>query len=175
MIKDMIRLGGILALICGAAAGLLGGVHALTEPKIIAQAQAEENAGLRDVFPQADHFEAVQSDGVVQYYRAFDKDSGVIGAAFKASGKGYAGAVETMAGMRNDGTITAVKVLSQNETPGLGSRVAEDAFTGQFAGKDAVLLDGVQAITGATISSRAVMESVKTKAAQVKELMSHER
>jgi electron transport complex protein RnfG len=84
-----------------------------------------------------------------------------MGAAFKASGKGYSSIIETMVGMLKDGTITAIKVISQNETPGLGARVAEPEFTGQFENiKD---LSGVSAITGATISSRAVINSVEKK------------
>ena len=170
--REIVRYGFTLALICIIAGGLLAGVNILTRSKIIAQAQAEEEAGLKEVMPQAAHFEAVKSGDEVLYYKAHDLEGKLIGVAFKASGKGYSSTIEVMAGMLKDGTITAIKVLSQNETPGLGSRVAEPEFTGQF--KDILDTSSVQAITGATISSRAVINSVQKKAQEIKSLIKDE-
>ncbi|MFA4842256.1 MAG: RnfABCDGE type electron transport complex subunit G [Candidatus Omnitrophota bacterium] len=171
--KEMIRYGLILSLICLVAAGLLAGVNSVTRNRIIAQAQAEENAGLKEALPQAASFEAVESsDNEVIYYRALDNRGKVIGVTFKAQGKGYSGTVETLAGMLEDGTITAIKVIAQNETPGVGSKIAEPKFTEQF--KDKTSLEGVQAITGATISSRAVIDSVKKKAEEIKGMLKNE-
>lgn len=170
--KEMVKYGFTLALICIIAAGLLSGVNLLTRSKIISQAQAEEEAGLREVMPLAVHFEAVKPKDDILYYKAHDKEGKLIGVAFKASGKGYSSTIETMVGMLKDGTITAIKVLSQNETPGLGARVAEPEFTGQF--KDLKNISGVNAITGATISSRAVTDSVQKKAGEIKALINNE-
>jgi electron transport complex protein RnfG len=170
--KEMVRYGFTLALICIIAAGLLAGMNLLTKSRIIAQAQAEEEASLREVMPNAAHFEAVKSGDEVLYYKAHDKDGKLIGAAFKASGKGYSSAIETMVGMLKDGTITAIKVLTQNETPGLGTRVAEPEFTGQF--KDIKDMSDVQAITAATISSSTLKNSVQKKAAEIKALINNE-
>jgi len=154
----MARYGLILALICIVAAGLLSGV--------IAQAQAEETTSLKEVLPQAESFKPIKSGGAIIYYEAFDAQGKLIGAAFKASGDGYSSTIETMVGMLKDGTITAIKVLTQNETPGLGTQVLENKFTAQFTGsKD---FSGIQAITGATISSKAVMNSVKEKSEEIK-------
>jgi len=169
--KEMVRYGFILALICFIAAGLLAGVNFLTESKIIAQAQAEENASLKEVLPQAVSFEEVKSGVEVIYYKALDKDGKVMGAAFKSSGKGYSSTIETMAGILRDGTIASIKILSQNETPGLGMRVAEPSFTDQFSNKKTEEITGVNAITGATISSKAVINSVSAKASEIKELL----
>jgi electron transport complex protein RnfG len=77
--------------------------------------------------------------------------------------------------MTKDGTITAIKILNQNETPGLGARIIEPEFTRQFSNKDLSALNDIQAITGATISSRAVIEAVKKKAGEIKELIKNER
>jgi len=167
----MIRYGFILGLICVVAAGLLAGVNSLTKFKIIAQAQAEEEAGLKEVLPQALRFEPEKFGGEVIYYKGYDQAGKLTGVAFKASSKGYSSVIETMAGMLPDGTITAIKILSQNETPGLGSQVAEPEFAEQFKNQDAVELSGVVAITGATISSRAVIDSVKQKAQEIKALI----
>jgi len=76
-----------------------------------------------------------------------------------------------MAGMDVQGKITAIKVLSQNETPGLGSQVSGLSFTSRFSGKSIPDLENIQAITGATISSGAVIDSVKKKAEEIRSLL----
>jgi len=168
----MIRYGFILAFICVVASASLALVNSATKSKIMAQAQAEEDAGLKELLPQAAHFEPVKTADTVAYYKAHDSNGNLIGVVFIASGKGYASQVQSLAAMKTDGTIIAVKIISQNETPGVGTRVAEPSFTGQFTNKSN--LDNVQAITGATISSRAVIESVKLKAEEVKRLIKNE-
>jgi len=173
--KEMIRYGFILALICAIAAGLLAGVNELTRSKIAYQAYAEEQAALKEVMPQAAKFAEVKSGEEILYYKALDNQDKVLGFIFKAGGKGYSSVIQTLVGIFPDGKISAIKVISQNETPGLGMRVTEKKFTGQFSGQDSLSLSGVQAITGATISSRAVMDSVKKKSAEVMELIKNEK
>lgn len=165
--KEMLRYGLILGMICLVASGLLAGVNSLTQKKIAAQAEAEEGAGLKEVLPQAARFEEVKQEGKVVYYKAFDQDNNLIGAAFKTSAKGYSSEIQAVAGINKEGAISAIKIISQNETPGMGSQVAEPSFTAQFAGKDINKIEEVEAITGATISSTAVISSVKKKAAEV--------
>lgn len=169
--KNMIHYGFTLAVICIIAAGLLAGVNSLTKSKIIAQAQAEEEASLKEVLPLAYRFEPVNSGKDNLYYAAYDKQGKLIGVAFKASAKGYSSTIETMVGMLDDGTIITIKILNQNETPGLGSRVTETGFTAQFANKTHKDLEQVQAVTGATISSKAVIDSVKKKAEEIRALL----
>ncbi len=173
--KEMARYGFILTLICVVAAGLLAGVNSLTRSKIIAQALAEEQAALKEVMPGAVKFTEVKSGQEILYYRALDSQNSLIGFVFKASGKGYSSVIETLAGIFLDGKISAIKVISLNETPGLGMRVTEDSFTSQFNSQDALNLSGVQAIAGATISSRAVMDSVVKKAQELQELIKNEK
>ena len=173
--KEMIRYGFILAVICTIASASLAGVNYITKAKIIGQAKAEEEDSLREVLPEAQSFEPVRREEEVLYYKAYDADRNFIGAAFKAAGKGYSSTVESMVGMDRAGKVTAVKVLSQNETPGLGANVAGGEFTGQFTGKDIKSLGDVQAITGATISSKAVIDSVKKKAQEVFALIKNEK
>lgn len=173
----MARYGFILALICVVAAGLLGIVNTLTSPKILAAAQAEEQAALKEVMPLAAKFTAVKSvaDKEVLYYKAFDNQDKLIGFVFKAGGKGYSSVIETLAGIFPDGKISAIKIISLNETPGLGMRVTEDKFTAQFNHQNSLDLSSVEAITGATISSRAVMNSVMKKAQEIKELIKNDK
>jgi electron transport complex protein RnfG len=175
--KEMARYGFILTLICVLAAGLLASVNMLTGPKILAAAKSEEQAALKEVMPLAATFTAVKPDVDKEtlYYKAFDPQGKLIGFVFKASGKGYSSIIVTLAGIFLDEKISAIKVISLNETPGLGMQVAEDKFTGQFGGQNSLELSGVQAITGATISSRAVMDSVKKRAQEIKELIKNDK
>ncbi len=169
--REAIRYGLILSIICMVAAALLAGVNSLTKSRILSQAQAEENSGLTEVMPSAASFEAVKNGQALVYYRALDKENKSIGVVFKAQAKGYSGIIETLAGMFDDGTIIAIKVVSQNETPGLGTRVTGQDFISRFTNRSIEKLTDVQAITGATISSNAVKFSVKAKAEEIKELL----
>jgi electron transport complex protein RnfG len=169
--REIVRYGLILSTICAVASASLAVVNSITKSRIIAQAKAEEETSLKEVLPEAVHFEPIKSGDEIIYYKAHDKNGKFIGIAFKVSAKGYSSVIETIAGLSLDGNITAVKILNQNETPGLGARVTEGDFTGQFTHKNIQNLNEVQAITGATISSRTVIDSVSKKAEELKELI----
>ncbi len=173
--KEMIRYGFILGIICAIASGLLAGVNFITKPRILAQAKAEEESSLKQVLPEAVRFSEVKSGEEIIYYKAYDKAGNLVGVAFKAPAKGYSSTIETIAGMTKDGVITAIKILNQSETPGLGARIIEPEFTGQFINKNVPALNDVQAITGATISSQAVIDAVKKKAQEIKVLIKDEK
>ncbi|MEW6102143.1 MAG: RnfABCDGE type electron transport complex subunit G [Candidatus Omnitrophota bacterium] len=169
--KEMARYGITLSLICVVASASLAVTNSVTGKRIAAQLKLEEEAGLKEVFPEADSFEPVKQEDELLYYKAISKDKKIIGAAFKVTKKGYSSPIEAIVGMAKDGTIKAVKILSQNETPGLGSRVSEPSFLSQFTNKDTADLNQVQAITGATISSKAVIDAVTEKAQIIKDLI----
>jgi len=134
-------------------------------------AQAED-LPLKEVFPEAASFVPVNKGNEIIYYEARDKNGKLAGACFTATGKSYS-EIKTLVGMLNDGTITAIKVLSQNETPGLGSKVAEPEFTDRFRNiKD---VSRVQAITGASVSSGAVIEAVRKRVEEIKTLMTNDK
>jgi len=174
--KQMLHYGLTLGIICLAATGLLATVNHFTKGRIIMQVQAEEEASVKEVLAAAESFEAVRNkEGGILYYRAYAKNGDRIGAAFTAETKGYSSVIQTMVGMDNTGRISAIKIISQNETPGLGSRVTEPSFTSQFTNKDAIDLSGVQAIAGATISSAAVIESVRKKSEEIGRLLKNEK
>ena len=185
-----------LTVICLITASLLTGVYFITQPKIIEQKAQEERQALKEVLPEAGYFEAIESEGKDSYYRAYsssDKKK-LLGYAFRTKARGYSSEIETIAGMNTQGRITGVKILAQNETPGLGARINEVLvkktlwhaikeffswgkiskvsdkpwFCVQFEGKKIEDLEGIQAITGATISSQALTDSVCEKAEEVR-------
>ncbi len=77
--------------------------------------------------------------------------------------KSYGGEVVVTATLDGDGAIRSLSVLTPNESEGLGKRCSEPAFTGQFIGRRgpfALGQDGVQAVAGATVTSRAVLDAL---------------
>lgn len=162
-LKRIVRIALPLILICTVSGAILALSYDLTEERIRAVEARRLTEALTNIFPGAS-FRAM--DG---YYSA-RIDGEEIGYAFLAEGQGYSGTIKTMVGMYQNGTISRIVVISQTETPGLGTRIVEPEFTNQFSGKriEEVRLsrDGglIDSITGATISSRAVTEIVRTRA-----------
>jgi Na+-translocating ferredoxin:NAD+ oxidoreductase subunit G len=104
-----------------------------------------------------------------ELYPAFMDRSFVGAAVTGVSEKGYSGVVRIMVGFRPDGKIEDIVVLEQKETPGLGTKMKGDKFLRQFRGKDPAAFDlnvakdggEVDALAGATISSRAFTEAAR--------------
>jgi len=97
------------------------------------------------------------------YYKCYSQGK-LVGYALIASAFGYSSEIKVMIALDKDKVIKGIKVLDEKETPGLGSKISDDYFTGQFKDKKAgelILGESIEAISGATISSRAVIEAVK--------------
>lgn len=158
-----------LFITCCVAAFALSQVYVITKPKIDYQRQV---AGLRTAFgavmPEANRFEPANSDSTV--WRAFSGDER-IGTIVRVAKQGYGGLVPVAAGIDLEGRVVAIRVASPaeglKETPGLGLKATEEKFRNQFQGKSSSELrlkkDGgtIEAITGATITSRAVTEALR--------------
>ncbi len=166
MREEVKRILGIaipLIIICIISGAALTATYGLTEERIEAVEQQKINESLSTIFLGASFTE------MDDYYIATVSGE-EIGYAFIAEGTGYGGTIRTMVGMYPNGTISGVSIISQSETPGLGTRIAEPDFTNQFSGKriEGVRLrrDGgvIDAITGATISSRAITDIVRERA-----------
>jgi len=154
----------VLTVICVASGLLLFAVHHLVEKKIEKAENSELMELLAEIFSGAEFRE---ENGI---YLAYSQENGeLLGYVARAEGKGYGGTISLLLGINRDGTVRRVRVLSHNETPGLGAKVAEEDFLSQFEGKsvDEILLkkDGgaIDAVSGATISSRAVVSAVREK------------
>lgn len=164
----------LITLISGLA---LGFVNDLTiEPIAKAKLGKKINA-LKLVLPEFDNNPVAELKMVkpeftqdsIEVYPAY-KNSEFIGAAVVGSSKkGFSGLIKIMVGFTTDGTIKNIAVLDQKETPGLGTKMKDESFLKQFRDKNPsnfnlkVKKDGgeVDAITGATISTRAFSESAK--------------
>jgi len=131
---------------------------------IVEGRQGEEiKRTLENIFPEMSEYEI--EDEVYTIYQDGEK----AGYAFMANGSGYGGDIDILVGLENDFSIKDISILAQTETPGLGSRISEKSFTDQFKGLSADEVafrtdnGRIDAITGATISSKAVVDTVKEK------------
>lgn len=91
------------------------------------------------------------------------KGSDVIGYAITAISEGYGGELKTLVGISLDGKITGIRVIEQQETPGLGDGILEKDFTDKFVDKSAsepLSIENVEGISGATVSSEGVIYGV---------------
>ncbi|MCD8037145.1 MAG: RnfABCDGE type electron transport complex subunit G [Clostridiales bacterium] len=163
----------ILGVICIVCAGLLGVAESVTREPIRVQNEATANAGKQKVFADAVSFEEIELaddenvDGtsVSSANVAVDASGEVLGYVVEVLPNGFGGSIDLMVGVDLDGVVTGISVLSHSESAGLGARATEDWFQEQFVGMTApvaVAKDGgeVEAITSATITSRAVSTGV---------------
>lgn len=169
--KQMLKLGFVLALFASVACVMLALVNNLTAPAIAAAKEAEVNAGLAVVFEQAENFvkaadfvpDTATTIKVETLYLAKQGEE-VVGAVVQATGPTYDKAT-ILLGIDLSRTITGVRFLSISDTPGFGQRATEPAFYMQFTGKTAddafVAGKDVDTISGATITSKGVAQIVK--------------
>lgn len=85
--------------------------------------------------------------------------------------EGYGGDIELIVGFDADFNVTGVEYISMSETPGLGSRAKEEPFASQFNGKPARDFSQIQAITGATVTSKAVNGAINQASDMAKEAL----
>ncbi len=173
--NPMLRLGLVLFLITGISAGILGTVFALTKADIEKQKVLAKEEAQKAVLPLAKTFEEKKIDDKLSYNEGKDETGKVIGYTFITEGKGYSSTVVSIVGVDTEGRIIGVKIISQSETPGLGSKAQDEGYLAQFKSKLAesvrVKPDGgdIQPITGATITPRAVCNSISEKWAKIKD------
>lgn len=181
-IKEPLKLGGILGAIALVIAVLLSFVNGITADRIAEVNGEIVQKGLKEVMPSEREIEFIPMEGgvdlsneknieVSNLYIAMDIDGNIVGYCATVLPEGYGGPVETIVGMDLTGTVTGVKVTSNmSETPGLGAKALKrENFTYQFEKRTpsfAITRDGgdVDAITSATITSRAITEGVNAAA-----------
>ena len=184
--KKVMRLALTLFVFAAVAALCLGVVNYITKDTI-AKGKEKANVEARQkVLSEAEDFREVpgidkiaasvdaENAGIVDEAYTGYKNGEIVGYTIKTKPKGYGGDVEVLTGINKDGKIVGITILSQSETAGLGARSTESEWQAQYAGLDAskevsVSKNGadsskneIQAITGATITSKAVTLGVNT-------------
>lgn len=163
----------VLTVISIISGGILAVLDSYTRPKIEAYADKVKNAAVYDVLPEGVKVEVVKVaiDGEEREIYKASKNKEVVAYAFQISGGGFQSELVLMVGVTPDfSEINSLKILAQMETPGLGTRIEEAWFVDQF--KELKLKpeityiknakptkdNEIQAITGATISSAAIVK-----------------
>lgn len=176
--REMLKLGFILmamSLICAAA---LGFVNSQTADRIAAQkeiAKQEAMALVSAYFGDSLTFDSLSVPGLANPYEETGRILAPVGVTsggarvgylFTAYRKGYSSVIETLVSVDLSGTIRGSTILYQVETPGLGTKYADPAWLAGLEGRGgqdlALSRDGgsVDAVTGATVSGRAIVGSV---------------
>lgn len=181
--KETIVIVGKIVLISVVAALLLGITYVPTSAQLKINEETARTAILGELIPEANNFEAVEGDVLdedgnrnVLYYRAKDSSGNIIGYAFFKEQTGSQGPLVIAGGVDDSfTTVRGMAVLSHEETPGLGAKIIEDDFRSQFNGipVDSLSLSSsggaVDSITGATVSSQAVIDALNSKIIEIKE------
>ncbi|MFO7710490.1 MAG: FMN-binding protein [Candidatus Woesearchaeota archaeon] len=155
MLKNSIMLTIIMLL----AVLSLSLAHDLTQPVIEDQKEQQFYNQVHLIFEKAQRtaLKPYYEDGVLvdEYYIIYDRFDQKIGYVVLQDVQGYQSEIKLFIALDRDKEIKAVRILQHEETPGIGSQVAEDSFLDQFSNKEQV-----DTITGATISSKAVIKGV---------------
>lgn len=170
----ILRLTVTLLLICAVVAAVLAGVNAITKDAIAANQEKKTQDAIAAVLPGVTGLEKQTLTGetgiVSEVYRSGDSF------AVKVLPGGFDGEITLMVGIQN-GALTGISVISHTETPGLGAVAAArnakgEAFRSQFVGQSGTLVigDQVDAMSGATITSKAVVTGVNAALSYVANL-----
>ena len=178
--REMIKTTVALLVICFVTALGLAFVNSITKETIVIRAQADAQEQRRQVMPDAKTFKQIDGwnkddkSGIIrEVFEAFDGTK-AIGYVFGAYPKGYGGEIKVTVGVVNN-KISGVKIGDNKETPGLGTKAADESFVGQYKNADISKTfkviktapkneNEIEAISGATISSKAVTKAVQASA-----------
>lgn len=148
---------------------ILAVVYAKTSPIMFRNAVIEKEKALKELMPDADKIEKLGDWTIHEKHSEYfvaKKGNDTVGYIIQSFGKGYSSYINTLIAVDKDFKVQRINILDQKETPGLGDAIEEDSFKNQFKDRDAEHLktlktdtpEYIQAISGATISSRAVTE-----------------
>lgn len=169
---SIFKIGINLTLACLLSGIIIAGVYAVTAP-IAAQERINlKNQAMKELVAEAESFNPIE--GKTEWFAAV-KGGKTIAYVVPAESKGYGGSIKMLAAVNGDGKIIDYKILAHLETPGLGDKATEPKFRRQFAGKTPQDLEvvkvptdkNIQALTGATITSRAVTKGIREAAQEV--------
>ena len=166
--KDIIKITLNLVIVYLIGGFILSFVYAKASPMIFKNAEEAQKKALKELVPEADANEKHDWSSHDKHAKYFimKKGGDTIGYVIQSFGKGYSSYINTFIATDKDFVVQKINILGHAETPGLGDEIETDWFKNQFKGKTLEHLkvikgetkEDVQAISGATISSRAVTE-----------------
>lgn len=169
-----VRIAGILLAICSGIAALLAVVNGFTSVKIAENSLRVTGEAISALFSGYDEAQPldVAVEAPVTGVTAVKSGGALTGYCVFVEQKGFGGTISLIVGTDPSGVAIGVKILNMSETPGLGSKTNDADYLSQYIGKtsDITLGDNIDAIAGATISSKAVYNAVKAALTAVENL-----
>jgi Na+-translocating ferredoxin:NAD+ oxidoreductase subunit G len=159
--NDMLKSALVLGIVCIISASILGIVYGFTYDLIQKREIENLNNNMKDIFPDAEEFIELKHDE----FQAISYGE-IIGIIRMVETQGYGGNIKMLIGVHNE-KIIGLRIVEHSETPGLGANIINDYFYEQFneleINKLKLKKDGgeIDAITGATISTQAVIKGAK--------------
>jgi electron transport complex protein RnfG len=170
--RNIIRMVVVLTLICAASGLTLSLVDRVTEEPIEYQIiKFVKEPAVKEVLTGYDNDPVLDREkiriGTDELGNPLDilvfpakKHGETFAVALEGVGKGFHGPIGVMVGVNKEGKLTGIAITTQSETPGIGSKVTEPSFTDRFKGLSTQREIKVDAISGATYSSRGVLSAV---------------
>lgn len=185
MKNNIVRLGVILCIVSAVAAGVLALTNNITKDRIrISEEKASSGPEVAQaVIPGSVSFDVYDDPGLIDKIKAENDKFVELRICKDSSGKelgygirtlstvpGYGGNIEMFVGISTDGKIEGMKVVAHSETAGLGTKILEPKFQGQFTGRAADTQinvsknnpkdDEILAVSGATRSSKSITSAI---------------
>jgi len=180
--KEVIKITSVLTTVCLICAFLLSFVYGLAHEKIALNAKKRVEEAISILAPEAIDIKKITVEGE-EIYKLFDAKGSLIAYAFLAQGQGYQGKIKML--VVSDSSLELLKgieVVESLETPGLGAKIQDAPFKKQFKDlnvkkamtcvKGEVEEEGqIKAITGATVSSRTVVNILNKRLKEIRKLI----
>lgn len=173
----------VLTVVCLFSGLSLVYMNQYAEPLIKINAEKATQEAIFKVLPDVKNVETIER-GERVIFKGLNEEGELVGYAFVAEGSGYQGIIKIMVGIDSElGKLTGIDILESVETPGLGAKITEDNFKRQFSGVSVLPAidyvkgkkpenpNEIQAITGATVSSRSVVNILNATIKEVKEIV----
>ncbi|MCX7922834.1 MAG: RnfABCDGE type electron transport complex subunit G [Clostridia bacterium] len=193
--RDIVKPAIVLVIVCIVVSVCLAFTYSVTRDKIEERARVAAESARKEVLSEAKTFEKVDGieqiikakpefDVVIEAYRGLN-DNGLEGYVLAVETKGYGGIIKITVGVDNGGKVSGVKIGENNETPGLGTKAKDEPFMSQLVGllpKEPLTVvkakktkpEEIEAISGATITSKAVVKAVQAAVGISEELAKKE-
>ncbi len=185
--RDSLKMIIVLTVSAILSGAVLAWFNQFTEARVIENKLAELRKSLSEVVPEMAKYEEIVKERDFAIYKVLSSEGKIAGYAIESVGNGYQDKIRVLVGLSPDmSKIYALRVLEQKETPGLGAKISESDYLKGWNNRDAtqqlLLVKGrkpekpneVHAITGATITSRAVVNIVNSGLEKARKLIASE-
>lgn len=180
---SVLKTAAILFVIGFACTLILAFCNSLTAGKIAALSAKKEQEAMISALPDAESFDEVKigsDSGVDAVFAGTNSANEIVGYCVKVAPIGYGGEISMIVGIKADGTVSGVDIISMSETAGLGAKAKNEEFRDMYKGKSGEITvkksgtpsdKEISAISGATVTSKAVTSGVNAALTAVDEIM----